>query len=236
LAITTSAIVQFSGTCKVTPADPGVTEPSGNPIPCHASGGKKNSGDDIITQAITTQVNTDIAEGIAAGGVAAIACTAADNCPCADPYDPSCAGTIVNVVQVTPAVDVVFPFTAVGPGITQLLTNPPNYTIETKEVDANNNLTGFGRKTFSPLPAVSGGPWTFVTGQFPLADPTHAYDIDSISCQSTNEPTDPLVSKLDGFTTWIGDSGALKTTLNVLTLKGGDTLTCLWHAHKTAIN
>jgi len=232
LAITSSAIVQFSGSCKVTPADPDVTEPSGNPIPCHANGKKKN-GDDIISAAITNEVNTDISEGIAAGGVAAVACTAADNCPCADPYDPSCAGTIVNVVQVTPAVDQVFPFTAVGPGIDQLLTDPPNYTIETNEVGGT-GFTGFGRKKFSPLPAVTGGPWTFVRGVFPPADPSHSYDVDSISCVSTLEPTDPLVNKSDGFTTWTADSGSLKTTVNVFTLKGGDTLTCLWHVHKTS--
>lgn len=234
LALTSSAIVQFSGTCKVTPADPGVTEPSGNPIPCHANGKKGKTGDDIITQAITNQVNTDIAEGIAAGGVAAIACTAADNCPCADPYDPQCAGTIVFVGQVTPAADVTFPFTADGAGIAQLLTTPPIFTIETNEVDANNNLTGFGRKPFSPLPAVSGGPWTFTAGAFPRADGSHIYDIDSLSCQSTLEPTVPLTSKLDGFTTWTADSGPIKKTVQVFTLKGGDTLTCLAHIHKTA--
>jgi hypothetical protein len=217
VVVTSSGIMETSGPCKLTPADPGITEPTGNPIPCHASG-KKKSASDSIALAIETQVNEDIAAGKAAGGVLAVQCVEADNCPCADPYDPQCAGTIVNVVKVTPATVATFPFTATGPGI-----DPPNYVITT---DAEGN----GSNTFTPLPAIGEGSWTFVKGVFPPAGPNHEYDVDNISCVSTLEPQTPV------FTTWTLPTGPVKDFVTVNTLKGGDTLTCTWHIHKTSIN
>jgi len=221
LVLTNSAIGVGGGPCKLTPADEGVTQPTGNPIPCHASGGKKKSQDDTITEEITT----DVAESLRLAAldgvtVAAVACTSADNCPCADPYDPTCAGTIIHNADVTPAAAVTFPFIASGPGV-------GNYAITT---DAS---TGEGNYRFGPLPVVEGGPWVFTKGTFPLPPETNKYyDVDSISCVSTLEPTTPLTIKPDGFTTWTADSGSVKTTVTVHTMKGGDTLNCYWHIHK----
>jgi hypothetical protein len=236
LAITTSAIVQFSGTCKVTPADPDVTEPSGNPIPCHASG-KKNSGDDIITQAITNQVNTDIAEGIAAGGVAAIACTAADNCPCVDPY--TCKGKIVINMTVTPATAGTFHVTGSGEGIGDP-TNPAtpvSYPIIT-------NTSGNGSHTFQDIPTVGTGPWIIAEGPFPpIGDGTKQHwETDQISCVSqlnvpaTYDSNGVLISPAVNVTIWSNNQGSDKSPLTVNVLGGGDTLTCTWHVHQSSGN
>lgn len=241
LVLTASNDALGGGPCKLTPAD-GVASPTGPVLPCH-SNGKKKSSSDFIQQTFTANDSTDVTTAVTAGAVAAVQCTAADNCPCADPYDPRCAGTVVNVARVTPSVIVTFPFTATGPGIAPLLNNPPNFEITTNELTGSGAVTGVGRKTLSPLPVVGGGGeptvgdfWTFTKGNFPLADPTHAYDIDTIACVSMLEPTGSLASKLDGFTTWVADSGSLKTGVRVLTMKGGDTVTCEWHIHKTSIN
>jgi hypothetical protein len=218
LVLTTSNDALGGGPCKLTPAD-GVDSPTGPVLPCHSNGKKKSSSDFIqqqFTDNDTTDVNTAINDEPSA--VRAVQCVEADNCPCADPDDPRCAGTIVHIADVTPATINTFPFTAVGPGIPS-----PNYTITT---DAN----GDGSKQFSPLPAVGQGPWTFVTGEFPLADPTHRYDVDSISCESTLEP------EAEVFTTWTAAAGSVKDFVTVDTLKGGDTLTCIWHIHKTSTN
>ena len=205
------------GPCKLTPAD-GADSPSGPVLPCHSSG-KKNSTDDTITPLIVNSNNIDVTTSQAAGAVQAIQCVEADNCPCADPDDPSCAGTIVHIAEVTPKAVATFPFTATGPGIPT-----PNYTITTA---ANN---GEGSKEFSPLPALGQGPWTFVTGEFPFADPTHRYDVDSISCVSALEPQGEV------FTTWTTAVGSVKDSVTVEKLKGGDTLTCEWHIHKSSTN
>jgi hypothetical protein len=222
LVLTDSSEAFGGGPCKLTPAD-GVDSPTGPVLPCHSSG-KKKSTDDSITQQIINSNNIDVTTATTdePDAVRAVQCVEADNCPCADLDDPRCAGTIVHIADVTPATIQTFPFTAVGPGILS-----PNYTITT---DAN----GDGSKQFSPLPAVGQGPWTFVKGEFPLADPTHRYDLDSISCVSTLEPLAPLVIKADGFTTWTADSGSEKLSVTVHTLKGGDTLTCTWHIHKSS--
>ena len=233
LVLTASNDALGGGPCNLTSPDPG-GGPSGNPaIPCHSSGKKKSSSSFIqttFTANDTTDVNTAITDEPSA--VRAIQCVAADNCPCANPYDPQCAGTIIHNVDVTPAIIETFPFTAVGPGINapDVCPSCPPYTITT---DSN----GEGSKTFSPLPAVGEGPWIFTKGTFPLPpDANKVYDIDSISCVSTLEPTIPLVSKLDGFTTWTADSGSVKISVTVHTVKGGDTVTCGMHIHKTSNN
>ena len=230
VVLTNSGLGVGGGPCKLTPADPGVTQPSGNPIPCHASG-KKKSEDDEITGDITGDVNLSLAnaanQGVTTG---AVACTPADNCPCADPYDASCAGTIVHILDTTPdkaTTNQVFNFTASGPGITS-----PNYQITI-------TADGTGSKTFTPLPVLGGQNWTFRNGVFPdTSDPTKWYwDVDSILCESQLEPTGiKQSSKLDGFTTWIADTSSVKTTFTVLTMKGGDTVTCLSHAHQKSVN
>jgi hypothetical protein len=226
LVLTDSNDALGGGPCNLTSPDPG-GGPSGNPaIPCHSSG-KKKSSSDFIQQSFTANDSTDVTTAQTAGAVLAVQCVAADNCPCANPDDPQCAGTIIHNVKVTPETIETFPFTATGSGITA-----SNYAITT-------NANGDGSKTFSPLPVIGEGPWTFVRGAFPtlpLASNKY-WDIDSIKCASTLEPNplDPTikdVSNFDGFTTWAADGGSNKTAVVVHTMKGGDTLTCDWHIHK----
>ena len=225
LVLTDSNDALGGGPCNLTSPDPG-GGPSGNPaIPCH-SNGKKKSTSDFITTTFTANDTTDVNTATAAGAVLAVQCVAEDNCPCANPYDPACAGTIIHNVRVTPATIETFPFTASGAGITD-----PNYAVTT-------DAKGDGSKTFSPLPVIGEGPWTFVRGAFPSPPDTDKYwDIDSIKCASTLEPNplDPTIKEvinLDGFTTWTADGGSNKTAVVVHTLRGGDTLTCDWHIHK----
>lgn len=225
LVLTDSNDALGGGPCNLTSPDPG-GGPSGNPaIPCHSNGKKKSSSDFIITS-FNQSDTTDVSTATAAGAVLAVQCVAADNCPCADPYDPQCAGTIIHNVKVTPATIETFPFTATGAGITA-----PIYTITT-------NANGDGSKTLTPLPVIGEGPWTFVKGVFPPPVETNKYwDIDSIKCASTLEPNplDPLIKEvinLDGFTTWTADGGSNKTAVVVHTMRGGDTLKCDWHIHK----
>jgi hypothetical protein len=216
LVLTDSNDALGGGPCKLTPAD-GVDSPTGPVLPCHSNGKKKSSSDSITTTFIQND-STDVTTAQAAGAVQAVQCVEADNCPCADPYDPKCAGTIIHNLKVTPATEETFPFTASGPGITT-----PNYRITT-------NADGDGSKTFGPLPVIGEGPWTFVKGAFPVPDPNHYYDVDNISCVSMLEPNAQI------FTTWTVPGGPVKNFVTVNMLKGGDTLTCEWHIHKNSNN
>jgi hypothetical protein len=164
-----------------------------------------------------------------------VACTPEDNCPCADPYDEKCAGTIVHILDTTPDKATTgqnFNFTASGPGITCPECAPSLYGITI-------GSAGIGSKTFTPLPALGGGNWVFRNGVFPqIGDGTKWYwDVDSILCESLLEPTETkLASKYDGLTTWEADVGSEKTTFRVLTMKGGDTVTCTSHAHQKSVS
>lgn len=236
LVLTNSGVGVGGGPCKLTPADEGVTEPTGNPIPCHASGGKKKSQDDPIQSDINLDV-TDSLTSAAGDGVttAAVACKPEDDCPCADPYDPLCAGTIVHILDTTPdksSKGQKFSFSASGPGITcpECAALPYDITV---------GPTGTGSKTFSPLPALEGSNWVFHNGTFPkIGDGTKWYwDVDSILCESLLEPTGTKqASKYDGSTTWEAHTGSVKTTFTVITMKGGDTVTCTSHAHQKSVN
>ncbi|MBH0200505.1 MAG: hypothetical protein HP497_14020 [Nitrospira sp.] len=235
LVLTNSGIGVGGGPCKLTPADEGVTQPSGNPIPCHASGKKKSQDEPIqtdITQDVNDSLNSAAGDGVT---TAAVACKPEDNCPCADPYDPKCAGTIVHILDTTPdksSNGQIFKFTASGPGITCPECAPLPYSITI-------DLAGTGSKTFTPLPALGGRNWVFRNGDFPkIGDGTKWYwDVDSILCESLLEPTETKqASKYDGFTTWEADTGSLKTTFRVITMKGGDTVTCTSHAHQKSVN
>jgi hypothetical protein len=236
LVLTDSNDGQGGGPCNLDNAKGGKGgPPGGNPaIPCH-SNTKKTSEDDNITDSFTNQDSTDVSTAMnnEPGIVRAVQCQEEDNCPCANPLDPKCAANVIHVLMVTPGLIQTFPFTATGSGISP---DFDNYTIKT---DAN----GDGSTTIGPLPAVGGGPWTFTKGVFPSPpEVDKIYDIDSIACVSTLEPTDPLNpltkvgEKLDGFTTWTADGGSLKLKVIVHTLKGGDTLTCGWHVHRQSIN
>lgn len=233
LVLTDSNDALGGGPCNLTSPDPG-GGPSGNPaIPCHSSG-KKKSSSDFIQQTFTSNDDIDVTTARAAGAVPAVQCVEADNCPCANPDDPQCAGTIIHYVRVTPATIETFPFTADGAGINAPEAPPVVYEITTL-------AKGEGSKTFSPLPAIGEGPWTFKRGAFPPLplEPNKYWDLDSIKCASTLEPNplDPLIKEvinLDGFTTWTADGGSNKTAVEVHTMKGGDTLTCEWHIHKNS--
>ena len=219
LVLTDSNDALGGGPCNLTSPGPG-GPPGGNPaIPCHSNGkGKKDTVEDSVT-ATFAQLNTvDETTAKSVGAVQAVQCVEADNCPCANPDDPQCAGTIVHIVEVTPATSQTFPFIANGPGI-----DPPSYAITT-------NAGGEGRKTFSLLPALNGGPWTFQTGTFPSLPKSSgaSWDVDNIDCESALEPKSPV------NTTWTIPQGSVKNFVRVDTLKGGDTLTCTWHIHKNS--
>lgn len=225
LVLTDSSESIFGGPCKLTPADSGVTEPTGNPIPCHAEGKKKNQ-DEIITGQINTGNTTDVTESQQAGAVAYVQCTEADNCPCADP--DACFGTIVINLKVTPGTAGTFNVTGTGGGLGNPTPETPTiYPIVTR-------ANGRGSITFDNLPTVIGGPWVIAEGPFPPIDSGHFWETDQIGCVSKlNDPEaiPPII-----VTTWTINSGPDKSPLTVTQLGGGDTLTCGWHLHQANSN
>lgn len=224
LVLTASNEAIFGGPCKLTPADPGITEPTGNPIPCHASGKKKNQ-DEIITAQINENNNTDITESNADGvTVAAVQCTDADNCPCADPE--TCFGTIVINLRVTPGTAGTFNVTGTGEGIGN--PTPETPTIHPIITKAN----GRGSLTFNNLP-LFGAPWVIAEGPFPPIDSQHFWETDQINCVS--QLNDPLAIPPIIVSTWTVNSGPDKSPLTVFQM-GNDKLTCEWHLHQNSIN
>jgi hypothetical protein len=217
----------------VTPADDGVTSPSGPPIPCHAKGNKK-SGDSIIKEEFDKLNQVDLAAAAEAGAVQAVQCTAADNCPCADPE--TCKGSIVTKIRVTPTTGVngrVFNFTTDGDfgsyGI-----DPPFPIISSNK--------GLGSYAFNNILTVGRSPWIIAQGVFPVIDANTFYDTDNIDCVSAlNKPAiydtlGELISPAFIVTTWTVAGTSDKGPLTVNQLGGGDTLTCEWHIHKNSSN
>lgn len=221
------------GGCKVTPADDGVTSPSGPPIPCHANGNKK-SADSIITNEFAEATAVDLAAAAAAGAVQAVRCTEADNCPCADPE--TCMGSIVTKIRLTPTTGVLglpFQFATVGDfgsyGIN------PSFTI-------NSDRKGLGSYAFNNILTLGYGPWIIAEGVFPPIDANTTWDTDQIACESRlNKPavydsTGGLISPAVIVTTWTVGGTSEKGPLTVDQLGSGDTLTCEWHIHKNSGN
>ncbi|MBH0177596.1 MAG: hypothetical protein HP491_06960 [Nitrospira sp.] len=221
------------GGCKVTPADDGVTSPSGPPVPCHSSG-KKKSGDSVIAEEFNKLNLVDLDAAAEAGAEQGVQCTVADNCPCADPE--TCKGSIVTKIRVTPTTGVngrQFNFTTNGDfgsyGI-----NPPFTIVSTNK--------GLGSYSFSNLLTVGRSPWIIAQGSFPIIDANTFYDTDNIDCVSLlNKP-----AVLDGFgtvitpavtvTTWTVGGSSEKGPVTVNQLGSGDILTCEWHIHKNSGN
>lgn len=221
------------GGCKLTPADDGVTSPSGPPVPCHSSG-KKKSGDSIIAEEFNQLNQVDLDAAADAEAVQGVQCTVADNCPCADPE--TCKGSIVTKIRLTPTTNVLnlpFEFWTVGDfgsyGI------DPSFTI-------NSDRKGLGSYPFNNFLTLGNGPWTIKEGVFPRIDANATWDTDQIACVSAlNKPaiydsTGVLISPAVIVTTWTVGGTSEKGPLTVEQLGAGDTLTCEWHIHKNSGN
>jgi hypothetical protein len=233
--------------CTQTNNAGGTLTPKGPP--CFASS-KKN----VVTCDASIDTAFDNANDIdlklnPTGTVQGKQCTAADNCPCADP--DTCMGTIVIEMDETPAyANLTFPFFGSGDGI-----DTPGCQVTATSLIYNTfcvgptTTAGVGKKTFSNLTTVGASLRSFTAdiADFPPV-PQAGFDgqwkIDNISCSSllnkdaVYDSFGNLISPAVTFSTWTTDSGSTKLSASVnlggSASQGGDTVTCQYHGHKNS--